>query len=187
MRNYKRKTERGQTPKDDMKGAAEDVINGALSLRKAADAFNVNFMKLQRYVKKVKTARNEGKNESEIHVGYAKARQLFSEEKEQALVDYIKHSAKIFYGLTTTDVKSLAYDYGNANNISLPIKWHENKSASKDWLISFMKRNPTLAIRTPEKTSLGRMTKLINTCQNFLIIYILYTRNITSAAKTCGI
>jgi len=40
----------------------------------------------------------------------------------------------------------------------VPQNWDEAKKASKDWLLSFMKRNPMLSIRTPEPTSLSRMT-----------------------------
>lgn len=70
---------------------------------------------------------------------------------------YLKTSAKIFFGLSTLEVKSLAYEYAIKNGISVPEKWNETHKASKDWLINFMKRNPTLAIRSPEPTSLGRM------------------------------
>lgn len=54
--------------------------------------------------------------------------------------------------------KSLAYDYAKASNICVPDTWHTNQNLSKDWLIGFLKINPSLSIRTPEATNLGRMT-----------------------------
>lgn len=158
MRNYIKKTNRGTVPKANMDAAAEEVISNSISLRKAANAYNCNFMTLQRYVKKLKEVKEMGGNPIDIKIGYVKSRQIFSENQEQELVDYLKQSAKIFFGLSTMETKSLAYDYAKANNISVPDKWHTNQKASKDWLIGFLKRNPSLSIRTPEATSLGRMT-----------------------------
>lgn len=161
MRNYKKKTNRGMVPKANMDAAAEEVISGSLSLRKAANAYDINFMTLQRYIKKLKETKEKGGNTSDIKIGYAKPRQIFSEQQEYELTDYLKKSAKIFFGLSTMETKSLAYDYAKANNVSMPDNWHTNQKASKDWLIGFLKRNSSLSIRTPEATSLGRMTQVL--------------------------
>lgn len=60
MRTYTKKTHRGETPKEIYEAAAEKVLQGK-SLRKAADEYNVNFMTLQRFVKKIRNSNNEGK------------------------------------------------------------------------------------------------------------------------------
>lgn len=144
--------------KTDMDAAAEEVISRSMSLRKAANAYNCNFMTLQRYVKKIKEVKEKGGNSADIKIGYVKPRQIFSENQEKELADYLKQSAKIFFGLSTMETKSLAYDYAKANKVCVPDNWHTNQKASKDWLIGFLKRNSSLSIRTPEATSLGRMT-----------------------------
>ncbi|XP_030762267.1 uncharacterized protein LOC115887087 [Sitophilus oryzae] len=61
------------------------------------------------------------------------------------------------YGLTTVQVKELAYQYAKAQGI-LPKPWKEKEMTSKDWLLGFMKRNSTLNLRKPENTSLSRAT-----------------------------
>ncbi|XP_055903267.1 uncharacterized protein LOC129939315 [Eupeodes corollae] len=61
------------------------------------------------------------------------------------------------YGLTTTKVKELAYQFAAANHVA-PEKWIEKNKATKDWFRGFMKRNPSLSIRKPENTSLSRAT-----------------------------
>lgn len=38
----------------------------------------------------------------------------------------------------------------------IPAPWHKNHKAGADWFTGFLKRNPSLAIRTPEATSAGR-------------------------------
>ena len=40
----------------------------------------------------------------------------------------------------------------------MPKSWIENQQAGIDWLQGFLKRNPTITLRTPEATSLGRAT-----------------------------
>ena len=59
------------------------------------------------------------------------------------------------FGLTTGDLKSLAYQLAVTNN-----KKHcfnaENERAGKDWLLGFLKRHPELSIRKPESTSAAR-------------------------------
>lgn len=154
VRNYKRKTDRGKTPPDVLKQAAESVSEQRYSIRMAAEAYNINFMTLFRYVKKLKS----GKSHLEIKTGYAKPRQIFSDDQENELAEYIKHSSKIFFGLSTTDVKSLAFEYAKENQILMPSNWYENKKSTKDWLLGFLKRNSYLSLRKPEPTSLSRMT-----------------------------
>lgn len=158
MRNYIKKTNRGMVSKADMDAAAEEVISGSISLRKSANAYNCNFMTLQRYVKKLKELKEKGGNPADIKIGYAKPQQMFSERQENELAEYLKQSAKIFFGLSTMDTRLLAYEYSKANDVCMPDNWHTNQKASKDWLIGFLKRNSSLSIRTPEATSLGRMT-----------------------------
>ncbi|XP_030760926.1 uncharacterized protein LOC115886037 [Sitophilus oryzae] len=77
-------------------------------------------------------------------------KRIFSLEQEKLLVDYLKTSSKMCYGLTTVQVKELAYQYAKAQGI-LPKPWKEKKMTSKDWLLGFMKRNLTLNLRKLRK------------------------------------
>lgn len=85
MRTYKRKTERGKTPKDVMVQAVDAVINGNQSVRKTALDFQIPRKTLGRYVIKFRQReiRKENQNNGnlqggatlenyEVEVGYAK-------------------------------------------------------------------------------------------------------------------
>lgn len=64
--------------------------------------------------------------------------------------------AKMFHGLSTMQFRKLAFTYAEANNI----KNNFNKTirlAGKDFLYSFLKRHPQIALRKPEGTSINRI------------------------------
>ena len=50
----------------------------------------------------------------------------------------------------------LAFIYGKANAIKMPMQWHTHESAGADWFTGFLKRNKNLSIRNPERTSQAR-------------------------------
>jgi len=60
--------------------------------------------------------------------------------------------------MTSKDVRYLAYECAKKFNKNFPKEWSEPKSAGVDWLYGFLKRHPSLSIRTPEATSLARAT-----------------------------
>lgn len=64
----------------------------------------------------------------------------------------------MFHGLSTKITRRLAYEYVTANNMSVPECWARDESAGKDWLTGFLERQKDLSLRTPEATSLARMT-----------------------------
>jgi len=99
---------------------------------------------------------------------------LFSDKLEAALSTYLIHCSKIYYGLTPSDVKVLAYEYAKSNNVAYPKNWDVNKLATKDWFISFLKRNSTSSLRLPEATSLGRVTSF-NKHNVGIFFSIIYT------------
>lgn len=82
-------------------------------------------------------------------------RSVFSEEQEKILVDYVLQMEERLFGLTLADLKSVAYQLAVRNNISHPFNT-EKQVAGKDWVNGFLKRNPTLSLRLPEKTSAAR-------------------------------
>lgn len=170
VRTRRKKTDRGNTKIEVFEAAALDVKTKNLSIRKAAASHGINFMTLQRFLQKQK--KMFGKPATAIQMGYAKPRQIFSVETEIELVEYITYSSKILFGLTTKEVRSLAFQYAVANNISVPQNWSEVAMASVDWLQGFLKRHPGLSIRTPQATSLGRATSFnrhtVNEFQNNL-------------------
>ena len=64
----------------------------------------------------------------------------------------------MFHGLTTTNVRTLAYEMAFHNRIEVPATWTDKQIAGREWLFDFLRRHETLAIRQPEATSLARAT-----------------------------
>lgn len=59
------------------------------------------------------------------------------------------------YGITTSDLRRLAYQLAERNNI--PHKFsHIKMAAGKDWLLGFQKRHPEISLRSPVPTSAAR-------------------------------
>lgn len=83
---------------------------------------------------------------------------VFTQNQETELVLYTKQSSRIYFGLSGTDLRSLAFQFGKANNVKMPDNWYNNCSAGEDWLYCFLKRNKDLSLRTPQATSLSRAT-----------------------------
>uniref|UniRef100_A0A667XLM7 HTH CENPB-type domain-containing protein n=1 Tax=Myripristis murdjan TaxID=586833 RepID=A0A667XLM7_9TELE len=156
VRTYVRKTERGRFAADTVLAAVRQVKLENKSIRSTAKDFNIPFRTLTRYCQKMSPEQIEGKKE--VCVGYQKSQQIFSDEVERELVKYLIKSADIYYGLSTVEVRKLAYQLAVAHNIQVPQKWSEHQQAGCDWFSTFLKRHPSLSIRKPEATSLARAT-----------------------------
>lgn len=157
MRNYIRKSNRG-VDQADLEEAARLVNDDSKSVRYAANQLSIPRTSLTRYLKKLKVAQDRG------HplpvVGYRNGRQIFTDNDEQELAQYIIHAGTIYYGLSTTEVRKFAYEYAVANLDlhKIPRTWRETEAAGLDWLHGFLKRHRQLAIRKPQATSLSRAT-----------------------------
>lgn len=80
---------------------------------------------------------------------------MFTDEQEKALCYKITELEEEFSGLTSTEVRRLAYDFAEYENI----KHCFNKNtglAGRDWFSSFMRRNE-FSLRTAEFTSIARI------------------------------
>jgi len=160
MRNRVRKTDRGRYSREQMQIAVAAVLQSELSIRESARVNNVNYKTLGRYVKL-----HQMKGEIS-HIGYKAVRQVFSNELEGLMVDYIKKAAQIYHGLTPKNIRELAFKMAESNNVKMPQTWVEQHLAGADWFACFMHRHPSLSIREPEPTSLARMTNFNRTNVN---------------------
>lgn len=185
-RTYKRRTNWGSTPLEEMERAAIDV-EGGKSIRSVAKDRNIDRSTLRSYIKKkeVKTVKTVG------YSGTAEAKMVFTLEVEKELADHIKKLAEQFHGLTPKKCCELAFQYAQKNNIPVPNNWKEKGFAGRacrklyyslrqerlksvvschgimklinsillgrDWFKNFMARHH-LSCRMPEATSLGRAT-----------------------------
>jgi len=60
-----------------------------------------------------------------------------------------------FYGLTTTDIRCLAFEVAERKGIAHPFD-QKTKIAGRHWLSGFLARNNALSVREPEATSICR-------------------------------
>jgi hypothetical protein len=140
MRTYKRKTQRGMTPIETYKKGVAEVLKGR-SYRSVAKELGINFMSLQRYCIKVKKAEAETSEGNDPVMGYWRNRQVFSSNMEKELSSYLQECAKMHYGLSTKELRRLAYEFALQNKVPIPTNWQANKMSTTDWLSGFLKRN----------------------------------------------
>ena len=173
MRTYKRKSNRGLTSLDNMNAAVKEVLDESRKCHAVATTRDISEATLRRYCSKVRTG---GTVET---VGYPKNRCVFSTAEEASLTEYAKKAARLFYGLSTTQTRKLAYDYARTLNKDIPSSWAENERAGEDWLSDFLKRNATISLRSPEATSLSRATSFnrFNVAKFFDILMEVYARD----------
>lgn len=150
VRTYKKKTKRGEWSAGTMKEAVSQVLSRKMGYKKAANQFGVPQTTLERYVKKVKQG---GEVSFGLPLGPIKT--VFSEQEEREMVSYLKYMEERLFGLTTTDLRKMAYQLalrnGKKHNFSA-----EKQMAGLDWLKGFLRRHPDLSIRKPEATSAAR-------------------------------
>ncbi|KAG5895019.1 hypothetical protein JTB14_014758 [Gonioctena quinquepunctata] len=159
VRNYKRKTDRSQIDEDTIESAVADLLAGTLSIRKAAEKYDLKASTLQHRIQKSRL--NSQRNNEELpriqtYSSKYMTSQVLTKGQEGHLNDYILKSSKMHYGLTLTQTRSLAYGYSEKLNCKHPASWDINKLAGIDWLTGFRKRNPNISFRKPENTSLAR-------------------------------
>ncbi|XP_039279002.1 uncharacterized protein LOC120350338 [Nilaparvata lugens] len=107
----------------------------------------------------------------EIKKVLGKYRNVFSEEQEQELCEYIIDMERRFYGLTQNELRCAAYSLAEKNKILHTFN-HEKKMADKDWVAGFKKRHPSISLRTPAAASLARAQGFnkVNVCKFFDIL-----------------
>ena len=66
--------------------------------------------------------------------------------------------ARMFYGLPVVEFLKLLYTYAIAvGSKAIPEAWERSHQATRDWYYGFMKRHPTLTLKTPEGMSIARI------------------------------
>lgn len=139
---------------DTMMEAILKVSNGE-PCATVAQEFDVPRTTLQRKVKKFKEDEEKYKNDKSDLFKKRGPKPVFTPEQEKHLVDTILYHEFQLYGLTTQEIREIAFQ--------LAIKFNLNHNfnmnlelAGKDWLIGFLQRHPELSLRKPEHTSKAR-------------------------------
>ncbi|XP_072389756.1 uncharacterized protein [Diabrotica undecimpunctata] len=131
---------------------------------KASKVFGVPKGTLERYVKSDKTP--------EELVGISIGRRpILPLELENELVEYALTMEQRYFGLRARDIKRLGFQLAIRNSIPHPFSG-VTKSAGKKWLRLFLKRHPTLSMRTPQGMSCARVNSF--TPENVSKFFDLY-------------
>lgn len=154
MRNYKRKTERGLYPREIMLEGVRLVIDCNQKIKPTARELGLNYKTLGRYV----ALKRKNANIEEKRFGYSNHRRIFTDDQEAMLADYLIHASRIFFGLDLVEFRTLTYEFALKNNIHTPTNWTKKQMTGKDWMYQFFQRHPQFSLRSPEPTSLARMT-----------------------------
>ncbi|KAF2891445.1 hypothetical protein ILUMI_14728 [Ignelater luminosus] len=143
-----------QTP-EEIGQAVRVVLDGNISARAAAADLGFPQSALQRHVQ---AAKKVGPENVAIYTFRANpsARQVFTKEQEEILAAYLLKASKIHYGLTTINTRKLAYQYAVRLQLNCSQQWNTTEMTGRDWLLGFRDRHPTLSLRCPEATILGR-------------------------------
>lgn len=145
MGKYKRKTNRTLKFTQELLDEARVRIDQGQSKRSVANALGVNECSLRKRLKLGTTP-----------VTLGRFKPVFTSDQEKELADHIRDLDNRFYGLRMKDLKSLAFQYAELNQISHRFN-QETKMAGKHWIKDFARRNQ-LSLRAPEKVSLARAT-----------------------------
>lgn len=87
-------------------------------------------------------------------------RQIFSIEQEDELAIFVRDTSNYYNGMSSKDVRTLAFVYGICNQVDLPAGWRETHMASFDWCLGFIKRNKlTPAMTTNNSVKNGPSSK----------------------------
>ena len=162
VRNYRRKTTRGAYGTDVLQQALDEIRNG-MSVKKASIVYKIPRPTLRRH------RDNRVKCPGEVNLGAFQP--VLCMQFEQELVSQIQIMEKALYGLTTNDIRRLAYEL--ACKMKLPHNFNKDSCmAGKDWLAGFMARHKELSLRIPQATSISRAVGFNKAkVQNFFTVY----------------
>ena len=140
---YKRKTTRGQYGLQNLEAAMNEVRAGRISKNKAEKIYGIPRKTLNRHLK--------GLVQKPGHLG--RFTTVLGDAFESVLVEHVLMLQQRMYGLTTSEIRKLAFDVAESMKLPHPFK---NQKAGKDWLHNFLHRHTELSIRSPEPTSICR-------------------------------
>ena len=145
VRTYKRKTERGAYGDETLKAAL--LALEEQPLKTVSRLYNIPTRTLRRH--------RDSRVFTRGALAFGPKKPALPTTAERTLRDHISYMEKCLYGLTTVDVRRLAYDVaeklGLKHNFSA-----KTKMAGRDWLRGFFKRHEDLAIRRPQGTNVAR-------------------------------
>ncbi|CAH2067333.1 unnamed protein product, partial [Iphiclides podalirius] len=148
VRKYERMSGRQSWSEEDMAKAVAAVVSGKMGYKLAARTFHIPRSTLQRRASKI---RYQLPDDPKPLMGHY--RRVFTDNQEKDLVGYIKSMEKYFMGVSRRDIRELAFQYAEDNNLNHPFDVN-SRMAGEDWVRNFLKRNPELLNRSEKEYEL---------------------------------
>jgi len=151
MPKFKERTSnRGKWNENQMKEAIKCVSEGKLSIRLAAERYNVPKSSLHDRVRAVKNCK-----EVILQPKLGRFDCTFSDHHAMQLFNHVKELDNRLMPLTRVEFLKLAFDF--AEKLKIPHRFNKEKGiAGKDFFYSFTKKYPDIVLRTLESTSISR-------------------------------
>ncbi|XP_063897876.1 uncharacterized protein LOC135118817 [Helicoverpa armigera] len=130
--------------------AIESVRNNKAGLNEASRMYGVPKATLKRRLDGVNRKAKE-------YVQIVGSEGDLPSELETELCQHILEMESSLYGVTPFDIRQLAFELAEKNNIKNRFN-KEKRIAGKKWYYAFMKRHPQLSLRQPRATSMSRAT-----------------------------
>ncbi|XP_054267225.1 jerky protein homolog-like [Macrosteles quadrilineatus] len=144
-RERKRTTDKAKWTQGELQAALTEVAEGK-SVNSVALKYQIPRSTLRDRLKNNKTSSPSMGRHS-----------CFSQEQEAELAKRVIGFANLFYGITITDLRRLAYDLAEELQIKHSFN-REKRMAGEDWVSGFRRRNPQISLRKPSATSISRVT-----------------------------
>lgn len=150
MGKYKRTSQRHSYSKEDLKTALTLILQHGEIIRDVGRRYKIPESSLRRHIK----IRNHIREKKSTSLGRAP---IFTPEEEKELADHALRLAKMFFGLTSKELRTLAFKFAEEKKIKHSFN-RVTEMAGKDWFHSFMTRNSKISLRKPEATSVNRVS-----------------------------
>lgn len=142
VRSRTRTTQKAKWSEESLINAIKEVQNGK-SVKSVSKEFNIPRTTLIDRIKSKQTTKP-----------VLGRKPVFSLEQENQIAEHVVKLANIFYGITITELRRLAYDLAEKNSVKHNFN-KVTKMAGMDWLRGFLKRHK-ISLRKPEATSINR-------------------------------
>lgn len=149
VNKYRRKTLRQNWDPEDMKRAIAAVKCEEMGWLAASKQFDVPQATLRR------RAQNKNKIVKGVDKGLGRFAPVLTDSMEADLANHILLLESRLFGLTTYELRKLAFEIAEANHVNHSFN-REKKIAGNDWLLGFRKRHGEISLRSPEATSAAR-------------------------------
>lgn len=133
---------------DELERALTVYRQGICGLNECSRRYGISKPTLKRHLEN----KNIVANDNVIHRGRLTT---LGKDFEDSIAAYVLRMESLLFGVTTKDVRRLAFDLAQKHRIKHKFN-AEAQMAGKKWYYGFMKRHPQISLRQPEATSMAR-------------------------------